>query len=98
MYSCFGPGILSVSSGFALRRQISLFALGEKNMNQFDQKEDDLDATYNGKPREKSHGASDEAQLGLRFDLLVSLNVVKGGCVKVDSDKVEVRFNWRLNT
>ena len=67
-------------------------------MNQFDQKEDDLDATYDGKPREKSHGASNKAELGLCLDLLISLDVVKGGCVKVDSDKAEVRFNWHLNT
>ena len=89
MYSCFGPGILSVSSGFALRRQISLFALGEKNMNQFDQKEDDLDATYNGKPREKSHGASNKAELGLCLDLLISLDVVKGRCTKEDLHYLE---------
>ena len=33
---------------------------------------------------EESYGASNETQLGLRLDLLVSLDVVKGGRVKVD--------------
>ena len=47
-----------------------------------EQKEDDLNPTDNGEASEKSHGASNETQLGLRLDLLVSLDVVKGGRVK----------------
>ena len=49
-----------------------------------EEKEDDLDATDDGEPSEKPHSASNETQLGLRLDLLVSLDVVKGGRVKVD--------------
>ena len=49
-----------------------------------EQKQDDLNAADDGEAAEESHGASDEAQLGLSLDLLVSLNVVKGGRVKVD--------------
>ena len=48
------------------------------------QKEYDLNATDDGKASEESHGASNETQLGLRLDLLVSLDVVKGGRVKED--------------
>ena len=51
-----------------------------------EEKEDDLDATDDGKPTKESHGASDETQLGLRLDLLVLINVVKSGRVKVDLD------------
>ena len=49
-----------------------------------EEKEDDLHPTDDGKASEESHGASNETQLGLRLDLLVSLDVVKGGRVKVD--------------
>ena len=49
-----------------------------------EEKEDDLNATDDGEPSEESHGASDETQLGLCLDLLVSLNLVKGCRVKVD--------------
>ena len=45
------------------------------------QKEDDLNPTDDGEASEESHGASNETQLGLRLDLLVSLDVVKGGRV-----------------
>ena len=47
-------------------------------------KEDYLNATDDREPSEESHGASDETQLGLGLDLLVSLDVVKGRRVKVD--------------
>ena len=49
-----------------------------------DEKEDDLNPTDDGEASEESHGASNETQLGLRLDLLVSLDVVEGGRVKVD--------------
>ena len=49
-----------------------------------EEKEDDLNPTDDGEASEESHGASNETQLGLRLDLLVSLDVVKGGRVKVD--------------
>ena len=54
--------------------------------NQPEDKEDDLDAADDGEPSEETHGASNESQLGLRLDLPVSLNVVKGRSVKVDLD------------
>ena len=47
-------------------------------------KEDDLNATDDGESSEESHGASNETQLGLRLDLPVSLDVVKGRRVEVD--------------
>ena len=40
------------------------------------EKEDDLNSTDDGKPSEKSHGASNETQLGLNLDLFVSLDLV----------------------
>ena len=49
-----------------------------------EEKEDDLDATDDGEPSEEPHGASNETQLCLHFDLLVSLDVVEGGRVEVD--------------
>ena len=54
-----------------------------------DEKEDDLNPTDDGEASEESHGASNETQLGLRLDLLVSLDVVKGGRVKVDLHQVK---------
>ena len=52
-------------------------------------KEDDLNATDDGESCEESHGASDETQLGLSLDLLVSLDLVVGGRVKVDLHQLE---------
>ena len=49
-----------------------------------EKKEDDLNPTDDGEACEESHGASNKAQLGLHLDLLVSLDVVEGGRVKVD--------------
>ena len=57
--------------------------------NKPEEKEDDLYATDDGEAGEESHGASNETQLGLRLDLLVSLDVVKGGRVKVDLHQLE---------
>ena len=48
---------------------------------------DDLDPTEDGEASEEPHGASNETQLGLHLDLLVSLNVVEGCRVKVDLDQ-----------
>ena len=42
-----------------------------------------------GEASEESYGASNETQLGLRLDLLVSLDVVEGGCVKVDLHQLQ---------
>ena len=56
------------------------------DFNEPEEKEDDLEATDDGETSEETHGASNETQLGLRLDLLLSLNVVKGRSVKVDLD------------
>ena len=53
---------------------------------------DDFNPTDDGKPSEKSHGATNEAQLGLELDLLVPLDLVEGGCVKVDLDNLQLGF------
>ena len=52
-------------------------------------KEYDLYATNDRESTEEAHGASNETQLGLGLDLLVSLNVVKGCRVKVDLHKLK---------
>ena len=54
--------------------------------------EDDLHTADDGEPSQESHGASDETQLGLRLDLLVSLHLVEGGRVKVDLNQLKCRF------
>ena len=53
------------------------------------EKEEDLNSTDDGKSSEKSHGASNKTQLGLKLDLFVSLDVVKGCSVKVDPDQLQ---------
>ena len=58
-----------------------------------EEKKDDLDSTDDRKPTEESHGASNETQLGLRLDLFVSLNVVKGRRVKVDLNQLQ-SWGW----
>ena len=53
-----------------------------------EEKEDDLHPTDDGEASEESHGASNKTQLGLNLNLLVSLNDVKGGYVKIDPNKL----------
>jgi len=60
-------------------------------LNEPEEKEDDLDATDDGESSEEPHGASNQAQLGLHLDLLVSLNVVKGCRIKVNLHQLERR-------
>ena len=57
--------------------------------------EDYLNATDDGEASEEPHGASNETQLGLRLDLLVSLDVVEGRRVKVDLNQLQSRL-WQL--
>ena len=57
-----------------------------------DEKDDNLHPTDDGEACEESHGATNETQLGLCLDLLVSLDVVKGGCVKEDLHPLN---SWR---
>ena len=54
-----------------------------------EQKVNDLHPTDDGEASEESHGASNETQLGLRLDFLVSLNLVKGGCFKSDFNNLK---------
>ena len=61
-------------------------------MERPEEKEDDLNTADDGEPSEESHGASDETQLGLRLDLLVSLDVIEGRRVKVDLNQVQTRM------
>ena len=62
-----------------------------------EEKEDDLDSADDGEPSEEPHGASNEAQLGLDLDLLVSLNVVEGRRVKVDLHQLKSRLRKFLS-
>ena len=68
-----------------------LFATRHAPVEEFAQEEDDLDAADDREPRKEPHRASDETQLGLHLDLLVSLDVVEGRRVKVDVDQVQTR-------
>ena len=61
-------------------------------MERPEEKEDDLNTTDDGEPSEEPHGASNETQLGLHLDLLVSLDVVEGRRVKVDLHQLK---SWR---
>ena len=67
--------------------------------DQFDQKEDNLDAADDGESSEEPHGASDEAELCIELDLLVAFYLVKGCRVKVDLNQVKRGFRsiltWR---
>ena len=57
--------------------------------DQPEEKEDDLDAADDGEPSEEPHGASNETELALRLDLLVSFDVVKGGSLNVDLNQLK---------
>ena len=52
--------------------------------DQLEKKEYDLYTADDGEASEEPHGASDETQLSLCLDLLVPLDLVEGGRVKVD--------------
>ena len=61
-----------------------MFPPSYKTENDLDSKVDNLHSTDYGEASEESHGASNKTQLGLRLNLLVSLDVVKGRCAEVD--------------
>ena len=69
--------------------QMSLSAMGNHLVKKFGRKEDNLNPANDGEPREESHRASNETQLGLHLDLLVSLDVVEGRRVKVDLNQLK---------
>ena len=59
---------------------------------------DNLNCAENGKPREKSHGASYETKLTLRGQFDASQDFVVCVCVKVDLNQLKggiVQLNWR---
>ena len=68
-----------------------------KRRNDFEQEEDDLNSTDDGEATEKPQGAPNHAQLGVELHLLVSLDVVEGGRVKVDLHKLQ-GWGWLLLT
>ena len=72
---------------FSLRHNIS--PGDPKRADQPEKKEDDLNPADDRESREKSHGAPNEAELGLKLDPLVSLDLVEGGRVKVDLDHLQ---------
>ena len=78
---------MALVSESSMKPYNALFTSDE--IGQPEEKEDDLDPADDGEPSEEPHGASDETQLGLRLDLLVSLDVVEGGRVKVDLHQLE---------
>ena len=60
-----------------------------KRTDQLHKKEDDLYATDDGKPSEESHGSPNKTEGGGELDLLVPLDLVEGGRVQVDLDKLQ---------
>ena len=50
---------------------------------------ENFNATDDWESSEKSHGASNQAQLAFETDLLVSFDLVVGGRVKEDVDKLK---------
>ena len=52
-------------------------------------KDYNFNPTDDGKSSENSHGASNQAELALSLDLLVSHNLVVGGRVKEDVDELK---------
>ena len=57
-----------------------------------DYKVDNFDSADDWEASEEAHGASDETDLALQLDLLVSLDLVEGGRVKVDLDNLQLGF------
>ena len=58
-----------------------------------------LNATDDWESSEESHGASDQTKLALKLDLLVPLDLVEGGRVEEDVDKLQrwtrLVFDWQ---
>ena len=60
-----------------------------KRTDQLHKKEDDLNATDDWEPSEKSHGSPNKTEGGGELDLLVPLDLVEGGRVQVDLDQLQ---------
>ena len=56
-----------------------------KDEFEFNQEENNLDATNNRKSSEETHGASNKADLSIKLDLLVPCHLLKGCLVKAIS-------------
>ena len=60
-----------------------------KWLSQPEEKVDGLNSTDDGESSQEAHRAPNQTQLGLKLDLLVSLNVVEGRSVKVDLNQLK---------
>ena len=73
------------------------FCWAEENL---DGKIDHFNPTDDREAREKTHGASNKADLILNFDLHIPLNLIKGGGVKEDLNQLQgwvIQFlSWKL--
>ena len=69
--------------------------MSRKNRQWPEEKENELNPADDGAACEESHGASNETQLGLCLDILVSLDVVEGGRVEVDLNQLDC-WGWDL--
>ena len=59
-----------------------------ERFDQFDQKENELDAADDGESSQETHGASDETELSLELDLLVFFYPIEGCRVEVDLNQM----------
>ena len=59
-----------------------------ERFDQFDQKENQLDAADDGESSQEPHGASDETELCLKLDLLVFFYPIEGCRVEVDLNQM----------
>ena len=62
-----------------------MFLPNDKTENNLDSKVDNLHSTDDGKPSEESHGSSNGWQFVHSWVWSVLGDLVKGGCVKIDS-------------
>ena len=62
--------------------------LETKRHDELEEKGNNLYTTDYREPCQKSHGASNQADLGIKLDLLVSLYVVECCRVEIDLDKL----------
>ena len=66
-------------------------------MDDLDSKIDDFNCAHDGEPSQESHGSPNKTESCGELDLLVPLDLVEGGRVKVDLDKLQ-RGWWLLFT
>ena len=77
---------------------VSKFILGwllETKRHEFEEKGYNLHAADNRESCQKSHGASNQADLGIKLNLLVSLYVVKRRRVEIDLNELDCGL-WNL--